>query len=124
MPKDAQKTLNCKTHQCIPYNAESEQIIDVNYYCQSYSDEVMNLYCPQCKKSSVSTHYSKHMSESIVTTIASLSKQVKNSLKIMENHISELHDENANLKKQVDLVEHEYSDQVDECKTTKKELVL
>ena len=121
------KLPNCKTHQCIPYNAESEQVIDANYYCKSHSNEVMNLFCRQCQKvicqKCKSANHATHISESIETTIASMSKQAKKSLQIIENHISKLHDENRNLKKQVDIVENEHSEQIDEYRTTKQELL-
>ena len=120
------KLPNCKTHQCKPYNADSEQVIDVSYYCEHHSDQIMDIYCNECKKiicfRCKVTNHDKHRSETIENAIKSITQDIEKSLKIVGNRISKLYNENTSLKEQVDIIENEHAKQVKECKAVKQEL--
>ena len=121
------KLPNCRAHKCIPYNAVTGQAIDVNHFCKSHTDQIMNLYCTQCKKiiclKCKVTNHGNHMSENIGTTITSITQDIKKSLTIVQNHLTELQASNKNLKEKVDNIEIVHSKEVEECETTKLELV-
>ena len=121
------KLPNCKTHQCKPYNADSEQVIDVSYYCEHHPDQIMDIYCNGCKKiiclRCKITNHDKHRSETIENAIKSFTQDILKSLKIVESHMSELHKEYTSLKEQVNIIETEHAKQVEQCTTVKEELI-
>ena len=121
------KRPNCKTHQCIPYNVDNEQTIDDNYYCKCHPEQVMDLYCTKCKKlicikCKIANH-DKHTLESIDAATASMTQEVQKSLKIIQNHVSVLQDENKSMKEEADQVEMEYTKQVEELKKLKHQYI-
>ena len=119
------KLPNCKTHQCIPYNVDTEQVIDDNYYCESHPDQVIDLYCAKCEKliclKCKVTNHDKHRSKTIDAAIASVTQDVQKSLKLIQNQVGVLQDENKAIKKDVDCVEMESTKQEEELKKLKQQ---
>ena len=119
------KLPNCKTHQCVQYNVDSEQAIDDNYYCESHPEQVMDLYCTQCKQliclKCKLTNHDKHRSETIDAATDSMTQDVQKSLKIIQNQVCVLQDENKSIKEDADRVEMEHTKQVEELKMLKQQ---
>ena len=100
------KLPHCKTHQCILYKSDTEEIIDLNHFCKVHPDHILALYCTECKqiicvKCKVTNH-DKHTSQTMEKLVISVIANAEIDLMTVQNNIKVLQDDNTSLKQKVD----------------------
>ena len=122
-----EKIPNCKAHKYVPLDDDANHVIDENFYCESHPEQVIDLYCLNCKrliclKCKVTDH-DGHKSESVDDTLGSVITKVKVKVNTVENQLRKLQDEKLTLHRQRQEVEEEYVKQTNKCKEYKQEIL-